>query len=109
LTLLPVRSSAPAYTRPPIRTTSAIATSMSATETAISQPAASPAAIRTGITSGDMPGTNEVTVATVEPGSWAALIDTMNPTTSSRVVGVRTLPRSSCRLTREAAAAKIEA
>ena len=46
--------------RPPSRTISAIATSMRTTASATSHSATSPAACRTGITSGESPGTYEV-------------------------------------------------
>ena len=71
--------------------------------------AASPAAMRTGMTSGERPGMNEVTTASVPLGLPAAWKEMKNPTTSSTVVGVITLARSSCRLTRDAAAANTDA
>ena len=48
-------------------------------------------------------------MARVPPGSAAAWMPTTNATTSTSVVGMTTVPRSSCRLTSEAATAKIAA
>ena len=88
---------------------SAIATSMRTTASAISQTATSPAAWRTGITSGESPGTYEVIRARAPPGSVEAWMPTTKAAMSTSVVGMTTVPRSSCRLTSDAATAKIAA
>ena len=65
--------------------------------------------MRTGMTSGERPGMNDVTVARVPAGFPTAWMAMTKPTTSTRVSGMITVPRSSCRLTRDAAAANTEA
>ena len=70
------------------------------------QKGATPAAMRTGMITGEKNGMNEKMVVAVLPGSGAATVSAMiHPATSTRVTGIATLATSSWRDTIEPTAA----
>ena len=74
------------------------------------QNGATPAAMRTGMITGENSGMNEKTVVAGLPGSGAATVSAMiHAATSTRITGIATLDTSSWRDTIEPAAANSSA